>query len=91
MAATGAGLSGFLLALALGWEADRTVSLFVFLAAVLTIGFLTVTGNPARPTGRSLPSWGLVLAAWGATAWFLVHAEAHALRWPMVSPLSPAT
>jgi TRAP transporter 4TM/12TM fusion protein len=89
VAATGAGLSGFLLALALGWEADRTASLFVFLGAVLTIGFLTVTGNPARPTGRSLPSWGLVLAAWGATAWFLVHAEAHALRWPMVSPLSP--
>lgn len=86
--ATGAGLSGFLLALALGWEADRTVSLFLFLGAVLTIGFLTVTGNPARPTGRTVPSWALVLAGWGATGWFLVHAEAHALRWPMVSPLS---
>jgi TRAP transporter 4TM/12TM fusion protein len=89
VAATGAALSGVLLALALGWEADRTVSLFVFLGAVLTIGFLTVTGNPARPIGRSLPSWGLVLATWAATAWFLAHAGAHALRWPMVSPLSP--
>lgn len=55
---------------------------------MLTVGFLTVTGNPARPTGRSLASWGLVVASWAATGWFLVHAEAHALRWPMVSPLS---
>ena len=87
--AVGAALSAFLLALALGREADRTVSLFLFLGAVLTIGFLTVTGNPRRPTGRSLPAWGLVIATWAAIAWFLVHAEAHALRWPMVSPLSP--
>ncbi|MFQ3623267.1 MAG: TRAP transporter fused permease subunit [Acetobacteraceae bacterium] len=76
------------MALALGWETDRTVSLFVFLGAVLTIGFLTVTGNPQRPTGRSLPSWGLVAATWASVGWFLAHAEAHALRWPMVSPLS---
>lgn len=89
VAAVGAALSAFLLALALGWEADRTVSLFVFLGAVLTIGFLTVTGNPRRPAGRSLPSWGLVIATWASVGWFLVHAEAHALRWPMVSPLSP--
>jgi len=79
-----------MLALALGWESDRNATLFAFLGAVLALGFLTTTGNALRPAGRSWLANGLALLSAVTCAYFVWMAPRHALRWPMVSPLSDA-
>lgn len=79
-----------MLALALGLESDRNATLFGFLGAVLSLGFLTVTGNALRPTGRSWAANGLAALSLAACGYFVWMAPRHALRWPMVSPLSDA-
>jgi TRAP transporter 4TM/12TM fusion protein len=79
-----------MLALALGWEADRNATLFAFLGAVLALGFLTTTGSPQRPEGRSWIANGLAFLAATCCAYFVWMAPRHALRWPMVSPLTDA-
>ncbi|WP_291297192.1 TRAP transporter fused permease subunit [Elioraea sp.] len=77
-----------MLALALGWESDRNATLFAFLGAVLALGFLTVTGNGVRQTGRSWFANTLAALSIAACGYFVWMAPVHALRWPMVSPLS---
>lgn len=86
----GTGLSGWMLALALGWQSDRNATLFAFLGAVLALGFLTVTGNALRPKGRSWFANGLAALSLATCGYFVWMAPAHGLRWPMVSPLSDA-
>ena len=56
-----------LLAIAFGWYVNREIALFLFLGAVLSLAFLTTTGNPLRPRGRS---W-----------WAIAHGGAGG-RWP---------
>lgn len=79
-----------MLALALGWESDRNATLFAFLGAVLALGFLTVTGNGVRQTGRSWFANALAALSAITCGYFVWMAPSHALRWPMVSPLSTA-
>lgn len=79
-----------MLALALGVESDRNATLFAFLGAVLALGFLTVTGNALRPTGRSWIANALAALSLAASGYFVWMAPRHALRWPMVSPLTEA-
>jgi TRAP transporter 4TM/12TM fusion protein len=79
-----------MLALALGLESDRNATLFAFLGAVLALGFLTVTGNALRPTGRSWIANALAVLSLAACGYFVWMAPRHALRWPMVSPLTDA-
>lgn len=88
--ALGVGLSGWMMALALGWESDRNATLFAFLGTVLALGFLTVTGNALRPTGRSWPANALAALSLATAGYFVWMAPRHALRWPMVSPLTDA-
>jgi TRAP transporter 4TM/12TM fusion protein len=86
----GTGLSAWMLALALGFESDRNATLFAFLGTVLALGFLTVTGNALRPTGRSWIALAFAALSLATTGYFVAMAPVHALRWPMVSPLSMA-
>ncbi len=79
-----------MLALALGVESDRNATLFAFLGAVLALGFLSVTGNALRPTGRSWIANALAALSLAASGYFVWMAPRHALRWPMVSPLTEA-
>jgi len=79
-----------MLALALGLESDRNATLFAFLGAVLALGFLTVTGNAQRPTGRSWIANALAALSLAASGYFVWMSPRHALRWPMVSPLTDA-
>jgi len=57
---------------------------------VLALGFLTVTGNALRPTGRSWIANALAALSLAASGYFVWMAPRHALRWPMVSPLTEA-
>jgi TRAP transporter 4TM/12TM fusion protein len=79
-----------MMALALGWESDRNATLFAFLGTVLALGFLTVTGNALRPIGRSWFANGLASLSLATAGYFVWMAPTHALRWPMVSPLTDA-
>ena len=57
---------------------------------MLALGFLTVTGNALRPTGRSWIANALAALSLAASGYFVWMAPRHALRWPMVSPLTEA-
>ncbi|KRE09535.1 hypothetical protein ASE63_21320 [Bosea sp. Root381] len=79
-----------LLAIAFGWYVKREIALFLFLGAVLALAFLTTTGNPARPTGRSWPALGLAALSLIACGYFVVMQPVHELRLPMIDELSGA-
>lgn len=79
-----------LLAIAFGLYVKREIALFLFLGAVLSLAFLTTTGNPGRPTRRSWVAWGLAALSFLACGYFVVMQPAHELRLPMIDELSAA-
>ena len=82
--AVGLGLT----AIAFGVYADRRTVLYLFLAAILSVAFLTTTGGPSRPRGSSLFAWACVAAAWAAALYFMAMRERHELRLPIIDSLS---
>ena len=84
------GLSALLMAMAFGVYVDRAIALHLFVGGMLTLAFLTVTGNPRRPTGPTAASWLLVAASWAACLYFVAMHDAHAKRIPMIDELSVA-
>jgi len=82
------GLAVLLMAMAFGVYVDRWIALHLFVAGMLTLAFLTVTGNPRRPTGPTIASWLLIAASWAACAYFLAMHNVHAKRIPMIDELS---
>ncbi len=78
-----------LLAMAFGWYVSREISLFLFLGAVLSLAFLTTTGNPARPRGRSWWAIGMAALAIAACAYFIAMRPVHEMRLPMIDELTP--
>jgi TRAP-type uncharacterized transport system fused permease subunit len=57
---------------------------------MLTLAFLTVTGNPRRPTGPTATSRALVALSWTCTIYFVVMNDVHSRRIPMIDELSSA-
>src|SRR5688572_9664278 len=84
----GVACTGFMLPLVLGMEAERNLVMFLFLAAMMTIAFLSTTGGARRPTGRSWFAWSLCALTWASCLYFIAMRGQHELRWPMVSPLT---
>lgn len=84
----GVACTAVMLPLVLGMEAERNLVMFLFLAAMMTIAFLSTTGGAHRPTGRSFLAWGLCALTWASCLYFVAMRGQHELRWPMVSPLS---
>lgn len=82
--AVGLGLT----AIAFGVYADRRTVLYLFLAAILSVAFLTTTGGPSRPRGSSLFAWACVVAAWAAALYFVAMRQRHELRLPIIDSLS---
>lgn len=83
-------LAALLMAMAFGVYVDRALALQFFVCGMLTLAFLTVTGNPRRPTGPTVASWLLIAAAWAACAYFVAMHDVHAKRIPLVDELSAA-
>jgi TRAP transporter 4TM/12TM fusion protein len=77
-----------LIAISFGWYVKREIALFLFLGAVLSLAFLTTTANPARPTGRSLAAWLLVVLSLVSCGYFVTMQPVHELRLPMIDELS---
>jgi TRAP transporter 4TM/12TM fusion protein len=88
--ALGLGVGIGLVAIAFGVYADRRTVLYLFLAAILSVAFLTTTGGPSRPRGSSPIAWICVAAAWAAALYFVAMRERHELRLPIVDSLSVA-
>jgi TRAP transporter 4TM/12TM fusion protein len=86
--ALGVACTGLMLPIVLGMEAERNLVMFLFLAAMMTIAFLSTTGGAYRPTGRSWTAWGLCALTWASCLYFIAMRGQHELRWPMVSPLT---
>jgi TRAP transporter 4TM/12TM fusion protein len=86
--AIGFASSVLLLAICFGWYVNREVSLYTFLGALLTLAFITTTGNARRPRGRSY--WAIGFAALSAVccAYFVIMQPVHELRLPMIDELS---
>lgn len=82
--ATGLGLT----AIAFGVYADRRVVMYLFLAAILSVAFLTTTGGPTRPRGTSPIAWACVALAWMAALYFVAMRGRHELRLPIIDSLS---
>ncbi|MFM8992155.1 MAG: TRAP transporter permease, partial [Alphaproteobacteria bacterium] len=82
--ATGLGLT----AIAFGVYADRRVVMYLFLAAILSVAFLTTTGGPTRPRGTSPIAWACVALAWMAALYFVAPTHRHELRLPIIDSLS---
>ncbi len=78
-----------MLPIVLGMEAERNLVMFLFLAAMMTIAFLSTTGGAYRPAGRSWFAWALCALTWASCLYFVAMRGQHELRWPMVSPLTP--
>ena len=82
------GLAALLMAMAFGVYVDRWIALHLFVAGMLTLAFLTVTGNPRRPTGNTVASSILIAASWVVCVYFLAMHDVHAKRIPMIDELS---
>jgi TRAP transporter 4TM/12TM fusion protein len=80
--------SGLFLAISLGFYLNREIALFLFAAIVLVLAFLTTTGNPDRPTGRSYVAWLFSGAAFASCVYFVWMRPAHAERLPMIDDLT---
>lgn len=82
--------AAFFILLAFGFYVDRAIALDWFIGAMLSIAFLTTTGNPNRPTGRSVFSWAAALTALAISAYFIAMQPIYEMRLPMIDDLNLA-
>ena len=80
--------AGVFLFISLGLYINREIALFLFVSIVLVLAFLTTTGNPDRPTGRSYVAWLLSGLAFSACSYFVWMRPVHADRLPMIDELT---
>lgn len=90
IAALGIATGLALLGLAFGIYADRRAVLYLFLASVLSVAFLTTTGGPTRPRGSSAVAWAMSGLAFAASLYFVAMRGRHELRLPIIDALSSA-
>lgn len=80
--------AAFFILLAFGYYVNREIALYWFLGAMLSIAFLTTTGNAARPTGRSWFAWIAALLSLAISIYFIVMQPVYETRLPMIDELS---
>jgi len=80
--------SAFFLMLAFGAYVNSQYALNWFLGAILAVAFLTTTGNPDRPTGRSLFSWSAAIASIVILTYFTLMQPIYEMRLPMIDSLN---
>jgi TRAP transporter 4TM/12TM fusion protein len=78
----------FFILLAFGYYVDRAIALDWFIGAILAIAFLTITGNPDRPTGRSVFSWTAAAFALAISVYFIAMQPVYEMRLPMIDDLN---
>jgi TRAP transporter 4TM/12TM fusion protein len=82
--------AAFFILLAFGFYVDHVIALDWFIGAMLAIAFLTITGNPDRPTGRTVFSWAAALCALAISVYFIVMYPVYEMRLPMIDDLNIA-
>ena len=86
----GLSLAVLLLGMAFGFYVERSIALHAFLGGMLTLAFLTVTGNARRPLGPTAASWLLVALSWTCAIYFIAMNDVHSRRVPMIDELTTA-
>ncbi len=84
----GVACTAMMLPIVLGVEAERNLVMYLFLAAMMTIAFLTTTGGVYRPLGRSWFAWGLSALTWASCLYFIAMHSQHELA-PAHAPAEP--
>jgi TRAP transporter 4TM/12TM fusion protein len=82
--------SAFFLMLAFGVYVNSQYALNWFLGAILAVAFLTTTGNPDRPTGRSIFSWVAAALSIAILGYFTAMQPVYEMRLPMIDGLTVA-
>lgn len=82
--------SAFFIMLAFGVYVQSQYALNWFLGAILAVTFLTTTGNPDRPTGRSLFSWSAAIVSIAICVYFTLMQPIYEMRLPMIDTLNAA-
>jgi len=82
--------SAFFLMLAFGVYVNSQYALNWFLGAILSVAFLTTTGNPERPTSTSIFSWAAAAVSIGIPVYFTVMQPIYEMRLPMIDGLTVA-
>jgi uncharacterized protein involved in response to NO len=88
--ALAAATSAVFIAVAFGLYIDGALLLYWFLGVVLAVSFLTVTGNPARPTTRSPFGWAAAALAMAISLYFIYRQPFYEKRLPMIDELTLA-
>lgn len=82
--------SAFFVLIAFGVYVQSQIALNWFIGAILAIAFLTTTGNPKRPTGRTVFSWAAAIASIVIAVYFTVMQPVYEMRLPMIDGLNTA-
>jgi TRAP transporter 4TM/12TM fusion protein len=81
--------SVFFILLAFGVYVQSQIALNWFIGAILAVAFLTTTGNPKRPTGRTVFSWTAAILSVAIAVYFTVMQPIYDERLPMIDGLNP--
>ncbi|MBS0246354.1 MAG: TRAP transporter fused permease subunit [Proteobacteria bacterium] len=82
--------SAFFIMLAFGVYVQSQIALNWFIGAILAVAFLTTTGNPQRPTGRTVFSWTAAIVAVAISVYFTIMQPIYEMRLPMIDGLNLA-
>lgn len=82
--------SAFFILIAFGVYVQSQIALNWFIGAILAIAFLTTTGNPKRPTGRTVFSWAAAIASIVIAVYFTIMQPVYEMRLPMIDGLNTA-
>ncbi|MBS0535996.1 MAG: TRAP transporter fused permease subunit [Proteobacteria bacterium] len=80
----------FFILLAFGVYVQSQIALNWFIGAILAVAFLTTTGNPKRPTGRTVFSWTAAILSIVIAVYFTLMQPIYDERLPMVDGLNLA-
>lgn len=81
--------SAFFILIAFGVYVQSQIALNWFIGAILAIAYLTTTGNPRRPTGRTAFSWLAAVLSIAIAVHFTAMQPIYDARLPMIDGLNP--
>lgn len=78
------------IAVGFGYYIDGGLLLYAFLGVVLSVSFLTITGNPVRPLQGSWFGWTAAALSLAIAVYFIIRNPYYETRMPMIDELSLA-
>ncbi len=82
-------VAALFVAIAFGWYVNQMIGLYIFLGAILSVAFLTTTGNPQRPRTRTVFSTVAAILSLLICGYFVWMHPVYEQRIPMIDELTP--